>query len=140
MSPRLKSLDEVLAKYRSIFDSLNSQSDLTCDVVTTAYLEHLLGSMLQTHFVGNGTSANLYGGPHCLDQKTDLIRETGDSQSPALSFWGSGSAQVSAANRSGATAPKRRPSLLLVYGRAIGPFTVTFPWYTSHGVSYAKLW
>ena len=24
-----------------------------------------------------------YGGPHCLDQKTDLIRETGDSQSPA---------------------------------------------------------
>ena len=81
-----------------------------------------------------------YGGPHCLDQKTDLIREPGDSQSPALSFWGSGSAQVSAANRSGATAPKRRPSLLLVYGRAIGPFTVTFPWYTSHGVSYAKLW
>ena len=83
---------------------------------------------------------DVYGGPHCLDQKTDLIREPGDSQSPALSFWGSGSAQVSAANRSGATAPKRRPSLLLVYGRAIGPFTVTFPWYTSHGVSYAKLW
>ncbi len=28
-----------------------------------------------------------YGGPHFLDRKTDLIRETGDSQSPALSFW-----------------------------------------------------
>ena len=56
----------------------------------------------------------LYGGPHCLDQKTDLIRETGDSQAPALSIWGSGSAQVSVANRSGATAPNRRPSFPLV--------------------------
>jgi len=61
MSPRLKSLDDVLVKYRSIFDSLNSQSDMICAVVTTAYLEHLLGSMLQTHFVGNGTATNLLG-------------------------------------------------------------------------------
>ena len=81
-----------------------------------------------------------YGGPHCLDQKSDLIRETCDSQSPALWFWGSGFVQVITVNRGGATAPKRRPSLSLVYGGAIGPLTVTFPWYTSHGVSYAKLW
>ena len=82
---------------------------------------------------------NRCGGPRCLDQKMDLIRETGGSQAPALSFGGSGSAQVSAANRSGAAAPKRRPTYPVLYGRAIGPFTMTFPWYTSHGVSYARL-
>jgi|GEM_PF-3757989 hypothetical protein len=75
----------------------------------------------------------------CLDHKTDLIRETGASQAPALSVFGSGSAEVSVANRSGAAAKKCRPGFPLVYGRAIGPFTMTFPWYTSHGVSYAKL-
>ena len=79
------------------------------------------------------------GGPRCLDQKMDLIRETGASQALALSFFGSGSAEVSVANRSGAAAKKGRPNSPLHYGRAIGPFTMTFPWYTSHGVSYAKL-
>lgn len=80
-----------------------------------------------------------WGGPRCLDQKTDLIRETGASQARALSFGGSGSAQVSVANRSGAAAPKRRSCSPLLYGRGIGPFTMTLPWYTSHGVWYDKL-
>jgi hypothetical protein len=79
------------------------------------------------------------GGPRCLDHKTDLIRETGASQAPALSFFVRGSTEVSVANRSGAADKKLHPDSPVVYGRAIGPFTMTFPWYTSHGVAYAKL-
>ena len=50
----------------------------------------------------------------------------------------SGSAEVSVANRSGAAAKKLRSNSSVIYGRAIGPFTMTFPWYTSHGVAYAS--
>ena len=84
-----------------------------------------------------------YGGPHCLDQRTTSIRETGGSQTLGFAGGGSGVAQVSAANWSGAAAPTRGknfptrflPVFIELQPRGSGPATCTFPRYTSQGVS-----
>ena len=76
-----------------------------------------------------------YGGPHCLDQNSDFIRETGNASFSSL-FLASGAvgaAQASDSETERSRRPHSRPPS--PHPRASGPGTITLPRYTSQGVA-----